>query len=125
MAIELEKAGEASVEKLGGDVRRAREGSRNAGRRGGGRGPRTPVYLSSAETDADRVERKEQNAETNSEDKNHRDIDENNPHQLTLEDKYYCLHHLKYNPLRLKIPLTHTPVQTEARQSPSTPSKSL
>ena len=68
---------------------------------------------------------KEQNAETNAETKNHRAINEDDTHQLTLEDKYYCLLHLKYSLLRLKIQLTRTPVQTEAWQSPFAPSKSL
>ena len=67
---------------------------------------------------------KGQNAETNAETKVHRVIEENDTHQLTLEDKYYCLLHLKYSLLRLKIQLTRTSVQTEARQSPFAPSKS-
>ena len=68
---------------------------------------------------------KELNAETNAETKNQQIINGGDIHQLTPEDKYYYLLHLKYNPLRLKIPLTCTPVQTEARQSQSAPSKSL
>ena len=63
---------------------------------------------------------KELNAET----KNQQVIDESDIHQLTLEDRYYCLHHLKYNLLKLKILLTHASVQTEARQTPLAHSKS-
>ena len=68
---------------------------------------------------------KELNAETNAENKNLQVINEGDTHQLTLEGKYYCLPHLKHSLLRLKIPLTRTSVQTEARQSPFAPSKSL
>ena len=68
---------------------------------------------------------KELNAETNAETKVHQVIEENDTHQLTLEDKYYYLLHLKYSLLKLKIQLTCTSVQTEARQSPFAPSKSL
>ena len=64
---------------------------------------------------------KELNAET----KNQQDIDESDIHQLTLEDRYYCLLHLKYNPLKPKILLTRASVQTEARQTPLAHSKSL
>ena len=41
---------------------------------------------------------KGQNAETNAETKNQQVIDESDIPQLTLEDRYYCLHPLKYNP---------------------------
>ena len=58
---------------------------------------------------------KELNAKTNAETKNQQVIDESDIHQLTLEDRYYCLRRLKYNPLRPKILLTRAPVQTEAR----------
>ena len=45
---------------------------------------------------------KELNAETNAETKNPQVIDESDIHQLTLEDRYYCLLHQKYNPLKPK-----------------------
>ena len=59
---------------------------------------------------------KELNAETNAETKSQQVIDESDIHQLTLDGKYYCLLHLKYNPLTLKVLLTHASVQTKARQ---------
>ena len=67
---------------------------------------------------------KELNTKTYAKTKSCQAIDETDIHQLTLEDRYYYLLHLKFNPLKLKTPLTHAPLQTKAWQSPSTPSKS-